>query len=247
MNSDGSDLHLLYPPQGTTGISATRPDWSWNANIAFAVNGEVIYTIHPDGTGAAPYYQGDLPLPSGMIYPSWDRDGESLIAVRYYQEGGAQQAELYRLRLLTYERLTTSPHPVAGRPSVSPDGRKIAFAGNEGAFNQQNNQIWIVEPPDAPFRLEPGDPVLHQGRSPNWSPDGTQIVFESTRPSQGTTDIRPLTIWVIDSDGQNPRQLTDNTGFMTSHPEWSRQQTRIVLNGPGNGRGIGIIDLTAAE
>jgi Tol biopolymer transport system component len=240
MGADGSSPHLLYPPEGTTGISATRPDWSWNADrIAFAYNGEEIYTIDPNGTGAAPYYHGSAPAPGGMIYPSWNRDCESLVAVSYTKRNGAQQAELYRLTPTTFERLTTSPHPVAGRPSVSPDGCQVAFAGNEGEYKQAENQIWVVRPPEKPHRLEPGDKVQCQGRSPNWSPDGRLIVFESNRPSEPGGAPGPLAVWVIGSDGKGPVKLTDNKGFSISHPEWSRQQTQICFD--GQGKGIGVI------
>ncbi|HYU27142.1 MAG TPA: hypothetical protein VEO74_18170 [Thermoanaerobaculia bacterium] len=30
VGSDGSNPHLLYPPQGTANPRASRPDWSWS-------------------------------------------------------------------------------------------------------------------------------------------------------------------------------------------------------------------------
>lgn len=243
VNADGTDPHLLYPPKGSTGIQATRPDWSWNPDaIAFAQNGETIYTVKPDGSGAAPYYGGELPFPAGLIYPSWYRDLSALVAVGYYKdEDGQQQAALFKLTPNSAEQLTTSPKPCAGRPSVGPDGQRIAFAGNWGAYNQVLNQIWVVEPPGEPTRLEPGNPIEFQGRSPNWSPFGDQIVFESTRPAPAPTTATPLAIWVMNSDGTSPRPLTDVTLFSAFHAEWSRQQTQIVF--AAQGKGIGVIQI----
>ncbi|HEV7506292.1 MAG TPA: hypothetical protein VGS07_15410 [Thermoanaerobaculia bacterium] len=241
INSDGTDLRRLYPAAGTSGVSATRPDWSWNPNaIAFARNGE-IWTVHPDGSGAAPYFKGALPITANVIYPSWCKDLKSLVAVGYYEEAGAKQAVLLKLTPDTAEVLTKSPHPCAGRPSVNPEDTRIAFAGNWGEYQQEQNQIWIVEPLNEPFRLEPGDPSAFQGRSPNWSPDGDQIVFESTRPTPDPDTNTWLAIWVINSDGRGPWQLTDRTLFSATHAEWSRQQTRIVFQ--AKGKGIGIIDM----
>jgi len=229
VNSDGSDPHLLYPPAGTANPRASRPDWSWSPTIAFGNNG-AIWTVNPDGTGAAPYYSGDAPAPSGLTYPSWYKDLGAIVAVAY--QDGLSIAQLHKLTPQSIEQLTTSPKPCAGRPSVSPDGTAIAFAGNMGSCSQSQNQIWVVEPPDAPFQLEPGDPASVQGRSPNWSPLGDLIVFESYRqdPQQ-----QSLAIWVMGSDGNSPEQITE-AGV---HAEWNRQQTQIVLASGGK---IGIVD-----
>lgn len=238
MSSDGTNVKRLYPDKETSGVSATRPDWSWNPDaIAFARNGE-IWTIHPDGSGAAPYYKGTLEMDATVVYPSWCKDLKSLIAVAYYKENDAQQAVLVQMAPDWAHVLTTSPHPCAGRPSVSPSGLEIAFAGNWGKFSQAENQIWVKLAVSEPFRLEPGEPLsAFQGRSPNWSPDGNRIVFESTRPAPNPAEAS-LAIWVMDRDGLNPHQLTDPKLFSASHPEWSRQQTQIVFAGAGQGIGI---------
>lgn len=231
VNSDGTDAHLLYPPEGTSNPQASRPDWSWSERIAFA-NNRAIWTICPDGSDARPYYDGPPTVVDGkrvsMTYPSWERGLEAIIAVGYWD--GLANAALYRITPNSVEQLTTSPNPCAGRPSVNPEGTRIAFAGNGGSCNQTQNQIWVVEPPAAPYRLEPGNPTEFQGRSPNWSPDGELIVFESNRPA-----ARALAVWVMGSDGSCPRQLTEHG----SHPEWNRQQTQIVY---ATGKGLYVID-----
>ena len=244
IDTDGTNLHRLFPAEGSQD-SATRADWSWNPDwIAFSLNEEEIWVVHPDGTGAASYYQGDAaPTGVAMYYPSWYQDLSALVAVGYTNQNnpGTEGAELYRMTPETIASLTTSPHPVAGRPSVNPDGTKIAFAGNEGEYKQVENQIWIVAPPGDPSRLEPGNELAFQGRSPNWSPQGDLIVFESTRPTVNPTTKTPLAIYVIQSDGCNPRAITDRTAYSATHAEWNRQQTQIVFQ--GSGKGIGIINM----
>jgi Tol biopolymer transport system component len=82
-------------------------------------------------------------------------------------------------------------------PSVSPDGRWVAFAGqkNDGqSYDQEENVIWLLSDSGTLKTLEP-NPV--QGRAPVWSPDGTHIAFESDR---GSPDGH-YAIFVIGRDG----------------------------------------------
>jgi hypothetical protein len=72
---------------------------------------------------------------------------------------------------------------VAGRPAWSPDGRKLAFAGNRGG----NWDIYVVALGEGavPVDLTPASPAAYL--EPRWSPDGTKIAFESDR--SGTLDV----------------------------------------------------------
>ena len=42
---------------------------------------------------------------------------------------------------------------------------------------------------------------------PDWSPDGSKIVFASNRPIPGDTVVRKR-LWIMDADGSNPTQFT---------------------------------------
>ena len=62
---------------------------------------------------------------------------------------------------------------------------------------------------------------------PEWSPDGSRLVFQSNR--SGTTQI-----YVINADGTGETNLSNN-GFNDRAPDWSPDGTSIVFDSDRNG------------
>jgi len=72
-----------------------------------------------------------------------------------------------------------------------------------------------------------------QSFAPDWSPDGSKIVFGS---SSNLTDLDPaaapnptINIWVMNSDGSDRIPLTDSMTASSSFPFWSPDGSRIVF------------------
>lgn len=239
VRSDGCDKRLLLA--ATPELQPTRPDWSWSPEtIAFGGrrgNTSTIWLIESDGTGLR-----ELPGQEGMTgltYPSWYEDGQRIVAVNY---GGT--AVLWRLAVDGGQppaRLTPTDGFCAGRPSAAPGGEdaQVAFAGTRGPCNERNNQVWIARPP-APMPVQMDS---RQGRSPNWSPDGRWILFESNRVTGGNYQIFVGLAPGADVPEMEPVALTD-PAYPAQHAEWSRQQDRIVFE-RGNGEALGVIEVPA--
>ena len=98
--------------------------------------------------------------------------------------------------------------------SVSPDGRTIAFVEQTADEN-----IWEIEPNSEPHPLIRSTRADH---SPQFSPDGSQIVFASDRTGN-------YEIWLADSDGRNQKQLTDSNTSAGS-PRFSPDGKFIVYD-----------------
>ena len=104
-------------------------------------------------------------------------------------------------------------------PVISRDGKRFAYTSLV-----HNSNIWRIglggSEADRPVKVISSTHLDGNGR---YSPDGSKIAFLSTRSG------RPA-IWVSDSDGGNPVQLTSFNAKMTGSPRWSPDGESIVFD-----------------
>jgi Tol biopolymer transport system component len=107
-------------------------------------------------------------------------------------------------------------------PSLSRAGQRLAYTQADS-----NTNIWRYEVPRPTDRSAPPTKLIAsagENFDPQYSPDGRRIVFVSDR--SGSREI-----WVCDSDGSNPRQLTSFGGPHVGVPLWSPDSREIVFFG----------------
>lgn len=128
-----------------------------------------------------------------------------------------------------------------GKPEALPVGQqdatqaRVSRDGHRLAYTQRSvdTNIWRYEVLRVPGRSEPPTKLIASTRGDEeqqFSPDGRRIVFGSTR--SGNQEI-----WVCDSDGSNPRQLTFFAGPGTGTPRWSPDGRQIVFDSSPQGHG----------
>ncbi|NLG50928.1 MAG: tetratricopeptide repeat protein, partial [Chloroflexi bacterium] len=116
---------------------------------------------------------------------------------------------------------------LVARQHVSPDGRYVLFVRNIGGSAQI-----MMERPDDPESGEVLPLQLTRLRvcyHPVWSPDGSRIAFVS---EQDRTDD----IWIMNADGSEQRNLTENEWEWEKHPTWSPDGSKIVFWSNREGR-----------
>lgn len=115
---------------------------------------------------------------------------------------------------------------LAGMPSVSADGKWLTFAGqkNEGqTYDQTRNTIWLVQ--SSGSGLRPLEPAHEQGRTPEWTPRGDWILFESNR---GDPQHRYAVFGMRGSAGAAARLTPYEWG--ANHPVCSTDGSQIAFS-----------------
>jgi Tol biopolymer transport system component len=100
--------------------------------------------------------------------------------------------------------------------AFSPDGRTLAFT----AQREGRDVLYLLDVRKRETVKRFSLP-LEGITSPTWSPDGTQLAFSGSRG--GITDL-----FVVDADGANFRQLTDDK-FGDQQPQWSPDGRSIAF------------------
>ena len=168
----------------------------------------------------------------GSVSGAWTAGGTEIIFAGDWYEGG-----LFRVSAQGGKPQPLSPGGQFGYyPSVSRQGHRLVYT--EQTYD---TDIWRLDlsaalngKPSALTRLVSSS---RREDTPNLSPDGKRIVFDSNRSGYWE-------IWVCDSDGQNSVQLTSFAGpYTTGTARWSPDGASIAFDSrPGGQSDIFVIN-----
>ena len=137
--------------------------------------------------------------------------------------------DIYVLDLDTkQETQLTNNNVIDAHPDWSPDGDKIVFGSfRDNSGNAAGAADIYVMNADGTGSLTQLTSTQWEDNDPEWSPDGTKIVFKSTRDTQ--TSAREE-IYVMNSDGSGVKRLTQTSGWQSDHdPSWSPNSDKVVF------------------
>ena len=148
----------------------------------------------------------------------WTPDGEQLV----FSSDRSGVSGLWRI-----STKGGSPEPIsgsgenAGSLSVSRKGGRLAYVSQREDYN-----VYRAPGPNASGSPAAPSAIIASTMldiSPNYSPDGKRIAFASNRGG-------PTEIWVSDSDGSNPVQLTSLGASDSGTPRWSPDAKWIAFD-----------------
>ncbi len=200
-----------------TATFAQTPTLRANGKIAFASDrdgNQEIYLMNADGTAQVRLTNN----PGTDNFPAFSPDGRRIAFVSQNASGAfaikLMNADGTNQTQLTPIAYDNSPYPWHEKWSLSwsPNGGKIAF--------QENGEIFTINV-DGSNRAN----LTNNSASdiePSWSPDGSRIVFISSR-------VFYLTIHTMNADGSDVRALPSAGEFWDMSPDWSPTGNKIAF------------------
>ncbi len=168
---------------------------------------EDIYSIRSNGSGLTNLTNS----PEGDWDPKWSPDGTRILFIRGTGLPGSHQLWVMNSDGGNQINLTNNPALDHSAAAWSPDGARIAFVANASEDCCVGQGIYVMNA-DGSGKVR----LTEQGNEPQWSPDGTKLVYEQ------------LGIRRINADGTGDVQLDSN--FYDAHPLWSPDGTRVLFS-----------------
>ena len=160
-------------------------------------------------------------------WPAWSPDGKLLAYVA--EVDGYRQLFVRRSRRRHRRQLTHGPRDHI-QPAWSPDGARIAYvrgATATGKLEPDEVDGYYVEGAEL-WTRELGSgreaKLCDNGFNPSYSPDGQRLAFDARLAGAQR-------VWVADTRGRNPRQVTSDSSEAVVHtqPRWSPDGSRLVF------------------
>lgn len=110
-----------------------------------------------------------------------------------------------------------------GSPSISPDGKWVAYTITETDYEKDSSETRIWMSPTTGGEALPMTARGYSANNPKWSPDSKYLTFTASRG-----DVEKAQVWSLNMKGGEAVQLTDIKQGVSDY-EWSPKGDRLLL------------------
>lgn len=179
-----------------------------------------IYVIDDDGRNQTLLTDDLDPFPN-----SWSPDGKQILFTRQVRTNTTYALYLMNPDGTNAQQLTPDDGSFINGGRFSPDGKSIVFTKRTEKDGKRKVGIYVLNIMTGKMKKISDE----WGIQCDWSPDGKHIVF-----ARGQSIGEQSTIWIMRSDGHNPRPLLPVPGpreftIYRSRPRWSPDGKQIVF------------------
>jgi len=253
---DATQLNLasvsgVVPPRTLRSSVGGRNSWpvlSADRRTIIYINyvAGTLRTMASDGSGDRALIKSP-PRGCGQITRvSWGPADQSIMVVECRAEGRPDRLLVIKLDGTVVRQLKTG-QPRIEDPMISPDGRTVAYWGQDTRRGPNGGSIYTVAMDGSSEPVQLTDRKAGSDADPAWSPDGTMIAFRR-RVSNDNLDV-----YVMRSDGSALRPVATSPA-VDEKPAWSPdgRQLMIISNRDASGEpdktyDVYIVDLDNGE
>lgn len=210
-----------------------------DAKIVFSIEGD-IYVMNDDGSNRHRLTRNTLwkdKYDWRDLFPRWSPDGTKIAFIRQIHQRAQASAELFVMNAdgTDLQRLTDD-HASDGYPSWSPDGKSIAFDSNRNG----RGQVYVIELATRTVTQLTGIEREEEGKlssaCPDWSSDGTQIIYQRFISNGPVAGLAHSNIWVMSANGEDQRPVFPDPKpgadviTLRHLPRWSADGKQFVFD-----------------
>jgi Tol biopolymer transport system component len=178
-------------------------------------------TMAADGSGDRALLASPPRGCSRIVRASWSPADQSIMVVQCQVAGRRDGLVVIRLDGTVVRTLATGLQRIED-PMISPDGRTVAYWGNDALGGPNGGSIYTValDGRSRPVRLTDRPPG--SDADPAWSPDGSMIAFRRRIASDN------FDVYLMQSDGSGVRPLV-STRAIDEKPAWSPDGRELMI------------------
>ena len=234
---DGTGLHQILTDM--TG-SEIHPDWSPDGQrIAFVrftpEDMSELWVVNADGTGEELLASCERPCNS-FGFPDWNADGTRIYfgqdsdtqssgnPLTFTFQVGRVDLETRQVEIVLERRDGMS----AEQPRISPDETQVAYTRFRGSEPLDGSAIFVSDLEGGPEQRLTDFEVY--GAYPDWSPDGSRIVFNTFDLGAFQDIATQVNLFTIRPDGSDIQRLTfyGENDTRATQPRWAPDGSGIV-------------------